>query len=287
VAARLNRGKEKGLYINRGEAGLIDKPNDSHVVKPYPRIRNLIVDAGRLARRRQFIHGLIEVDVTETRRLIRDHRHITGRPLSLTAYIAWCMAQAVDRDKSVQAMRGWGNRLIVFDDVDVYMPIEISLGEQNFPYLHTLRAVNRRSPDDIDAEIRSVKADPEHSGSAGTWRHLQWFVRLPSFLRRLMQWFVFKNPKWIKRHAGTVELTAIGMSGSGGGFGFYCPNHTLAVVIGGIIKRPGVVQGRTEVREYLDLSVQVDHDIIDGAPAARFSSNLRKLIESGWGLEEK
>ncbi|MCL4473053.1 MAG: 2-oxo acid dehydrogenase subunit E2 [Actinobacteria bacterium] len=246
-----------------------------------------MVDAGRLARRRQFIHGLFEVDVTRTRQLIRGHRLRTGQPLSMTAYVAWCLAQAVDRDKSVQAMRSWGNRLVIFDDVDIYMPIEIDLDGRKFPYLHTLRNANSRTPTDLDAEIRAVKSMPEQSGSAGTWRYMQWFVRLPHFVRMLIQWVVFKNPDWVKQHAGTVELTAIGMFGRGGGWGIYNPNHTLAVVIGGVVKKPAAVDGGIEVREFLDLSVQVDHDIIDGGPAARFASQLREMIETGHGLAEQ
>ncbi|HEX2349635.1 MAG TPA: 2-oxo acid dehydrogenase subunit E2, partial [Ktedonobacterales bacterium] len=38
-------------------------------------------------------------------------------------------------------------------------------------------------------------------------------------------------------------------------------------------------------REYLDLTISVDHDIIDGAPAARFTRRLKELIERGYGLE--
>jgi hypothetical protein len=30
----------------------------------------------------------------------------------------------------------------------------------------------------------------------------------------------------------------------------------------------------------------VDHDIVDGAPAARFAQRLNELIEGGYGLEE-
>jgi hypothetical protein len=29
-----------------------------------------------------------------------------------------------------------------------------------------------------------------------------------------------------------------------------------------------------------------DHDIIDGAPAARFASRFKELIECGYGLDE-
>ncbi len=30
----------------------------------------------------------------------------------------------------------------------------------------------------------------------------------------------------------------------------------------------------------------IDHDIVDGAPAARFAQRLKELIESGYGLHE-
>jgi pyruvate/2-oxoglutarate dehydrogenase complex dihydrolipoamide acyltransferase (E2) component len=32
------------------------------------------------------------------------------------------------------------------------------------------------------------------------------------------------------------------------------------------------------------MTVSFDHDIIDGAPAARFTQRLRELVESGYGL---
>ena len=38
---------------------------------------------------------------------------------------------------------------------------------------------------------------------------------------------------------------------------------------------------RIELREYLSLTVSVDHDLIDGAPAARFAEHLKELIEDG------
>jgi pyruvate/2-oxoglutarate dehydrogenase complex dihydrolipoamide acyltransferase (E2) component len=37
----------------------------------------------------------------------------------------------------------------------------------------------------------------------------------------------------------------------------------------------------------LDLTVAFDHDVVDGAPAARFVKRLVELIESGYGLEEE
>lgn len=61
--------------------------------------------------------------------------------------------------------------------------------------------------------------------------------------------------------------------------------HPLAFAAGSVIKKPGVVDGNIEVREYLYMTVAVDHDIIDGAPAVRALSKLTDLIEQGYGLE--
>ena len=44
------------------------------------------------------------------------------------------------------------------------------------------------------------------------------------------------------------------------------------------------VDGQVEFREYLSMTISVDHDVIDGAPAIRFALRLKELIESGYGL---
>ena len=62
------------------------------------------------------------------------------------------------------------------------------------------------------------------------------------------------------------------------------PNHSLQLTLGGIGEKPGVVNHQIEVREYLSVTISFDHDVIDGAPAARFTQRLKKLIENGYGL---
>ncbi|MFL5660805.1 MAG: 2-oxo acid dehydrogenase subunit E2 [Ktedonobacteraceae bacterium] len=55
-------------------------------------------------------------------------------------------------------------------------------------------------------------------------------------------------------------------------------------MVGGIAERPALVDGKVEAHEYLSVMLDFDHDIIDGAPAARFTQQLIELIESGYGL---
>jgi hypothetical protein len=109
---------------------------------------------------------------------------------------------------------------------------------------------------------------------------------LPSFVRQFSLWFLSKNPHLVKQNMGTVGLTAIGMFGNRGGWGIDLPIHTLGIVVGGITERPALVDGRIEAHEYLSITLNFDHDILDGAPAARFTQLLSELIESGYGLYE-
>ena len=48
-------------------------------------------------------------------------------------------------------------------------------------------------------------------------------------------------------------------------------------------RRRRVIDGRVETREHLCMMVSIDHDIIDGAPVARFTQRFTELIESGCG----
>lgn len=54
---------------------------------------------------RHSMYALLEVDVTAARQLLKDYRARTGEPLSFTGFLAFCLAHAVDKDKTVQSYR--------------------------------------------------------------------------------------------------------------------------------------------------------------------------------------
>ena len=85
----------------------------------------------------------------------------------------------------------------------------------------------------------------------------------------------------MKRKAGTVMVTSANMAGKGAGWGIPVATHTLNVTIGGIVDRLVMTDGKPENREHICLTISFDHDIVDGAPAARFIRHLKKQIESG------
>jgi hypothetical protein len=190
----------------------------------------------------------------------------------------------VDLNKHMQAYRDWRGRLFVFEAVDVNTMFEVEVDGKKIVRPHIIRSANRKSFEDLHSEIRTFQSQHSASQEAG---FIDVFAALPGPIRRLFYSALFKNPKMLKDYFGTVILTSVGMFGEGAGWGIPVPNHTLQITLGGICQKPGVVTGRIEIREYLSVTVSFDHDIVDGAPAARFIQRYRELVESGAGLPER
>lgn len=255
--------------------------NSNYTIVPFPKVRRLMVDGGRLGRQKHIIHGLVEMDVTRARQVIHEHKARTGETLSFTAFAIACLGRAVDMNKHMHAYRNWRDQLVIFDEVDVNTMFEVEVDGRKIIRPHILRAVNKKTFQELHEEIREFQTGHEGGQEA---KFIQRFVLLPGFMRRLFLGILFKNPHRLKQMNGTVSMTAVGMFGNGVGWGIPVTNHTLQVTLGGIAEKPGVVDGHIEVREYLSATISLDHDIVDGAPAARFIQRLKELIESGYGL---
>jgi hypothetical protein len=257
--------------------------HDTFIALPYPRTRLLMVDGGRLGRQRHTVHGLVEFDITQAREAIRAHRARTGETLSFSAFFLACLGKAIDANKQMHAYRNWRNQLILFDELDVNTLFEVEVDGKKTIRPHLLRGVNKKTLRELHLEIRAFQQGHGHSQES---KFIDRFVLLPGFVRQFFLWLLFKNPHWVKGYYGTVLVTSIGMFGAGSGWGIPVPNHTLQLTLGGIARKPGLFEGRIEAREYLSVTLSIDHDVVDGAPAARFVQRLRELVESADGLRD-
>ena len=267
-------------FVNRAMGKRMDQ--QGRHTRPFPRRRRAVVDAMRAASRRNDVHGLVEFDVTDARRRVRAEATDIGESRSFTAFIVYCLSRALEDHPDCNSYRDWRGRLVHFDDVDVMVVVETTLEGEHHALPHVVRAANRRSLESIHDEIRAAQASPAPM-------HTSWLtglgLRLPGPIRRLF----YRLPRWFpgrwKQVAGTVGVTALGMFGTGSGWGVTPTNYTLQLTVGGIGERPALVDGAVEPREYLSLTVTVDHDVVDGAPAARFTERLRELVEGAHGLD--
>ena len=243
-------------------------------VVPYPKLRRIVAVMLRSFQHKLLIHSLIEVDVTWARTFLREFQAKTGESLSFTAFLIACLAKAVDEHKAVQAYRKGRKHLIVFEDVDVETFIEREVAGQKSAIPHTVRAANRKTFREIHHEIRAAQVEDVEG-------FFKAFQPLPAFLFRFLLWIITRYPQLGKKYGGTMGLTAVGMFGEGAGWGIPAATPTLYITVGGIGEKPGAVDGQIVIRGYLSLTISFDHDIIDGALAARFIERLKERIENG------
>ncbi|MGB8645445.1 MAG: 2-oxo acid dehydrogenase subunit E2 [Anaerolineae bacterium] len=263
----------------------------SYHVEDFSAERRVISTINGLYWQKHCMYGLLEVDVTVSRRFIQDYKARTGELLSFTGYLVFCLARAVEENSEVQAYLKGRKQLVVFDDVDIGLMVERKMGENHTLMGYVIRGANHKTYGEIHQEIRSVQSTPAPRGR-GMPRWFQSAILLPWPLSRLftalLSMATSRDPTIFTSMAGTVGISSVGMfSKDQSGWGLVPSEHALDLIVGSIAWKPAVVEGRIEPREILNLTVVFDHDLINGGPATRFTRRLVELIESGYGLEEK
>ncbi|MFQ5831831.1 MAG: 2-oxo acid dehydrogenase subunit E2 [Candidatus Thorarchaeota archaeon] len=269
----------------------MDDKTERYEVIRFPKNHIILIDNMELSARKHHVKGLFELDVTEGRKIIRSYKEREGGEISFTAWISKCVAQAVTEHKHVHALRKGRKELIIFDDVDISIPVEKRQKRDTTPYPSIIRKTNEKTVLEMTQEIRTaqgknIQDEIEVEGleeKSLTMRLAKYFPSFPKFLRNLV-YRQLKNPFFVKKTLGTVMVTSVGMFGQSGGYAIPIAPHPLIITIGGIAKKPGIVNDKIEAREYLSVTISVDHDTVDGAPAARFARRFSELVENAFGL---
>jgi pyruvate/2-oxoglutarate dehydrogenase complex dihydrolipoamide acyltransferase (E2) component len=248
-------------------------------VKRFPPNRRLVTAALRAGGRTKPMHGFLELDVTEASRIVENEG------LSFTAFVIAAVGRAVAFHPEVQAYRNLRGRLVIHRQVDVSTIVEVPTAEGSFPLVHLVRDADARDVADITGELRGAKARPFGGRTGGPSRIVGLTFRIPGFIRGM--YTLASRSTRLRQRMGTVSVTAVGMFAEGGGFAVAPMTlMSLQVVVGGKSERPRVMDDQVAIRTILDLTVSMDHNIVDGGPATRFGAELRRQLETAPFLHE-
>jgi pyruvate/2-oxoglutarate dehydrogenase complex dihydrolipoamide acyltransferase (E2) component len=238
----------------------------------FPSNRRFVLAAMRSGRRMALMTGLVKVDVTAA------WDKLEGNGLSPSAFFAACVGRAVADHPEVHAYRDWMGRLVRHRQVDITTMVEVQTETGSFPLAHPLHDCDTRSVADLTDELREVKSRPQSGGSG---RLLMKWGRRAGRVPLLADLFYFfaRRSVHLRGRMGTVTLSAVGMMTGGSGFLIGVPTlASTTVLVGAVTEQPWVVDGEIAVRRVVDLVIQIDHKVVDGAPAARFGARLRELL---------
>lgn len=262
-------------------------------IRELPGRRLWLIDVLTEAKRKPAMVAFSTVDVHDTRAQLRAHRERTGEALSFTAFIIWCTARLVAHNPLFNTYRLGRRRLITFDDVDVFTPIERVNGERRTLVPHIVRAADKRSFREIHADIRAAQqgaGTPQEPSSfhegAMSWM-MSWIMKDSTLARRALVRTLRRDPRVRRRFSGTVIVTAPGLMAAGtSSCGFGPVSSTFAVQVGTIERQPRVVGDQVLPREALNLTLVADHEIVDGAEIARAIVELAGALRGGVPLQE-
>jgi len=258
-------------------------------VKRFSKNRRMLSETYDFFLKKHYMTGFIEIDVTKGRELIRNYEKESGIKISFTSWIAKSLSKVMEAYPRFNSYRKGRNKIVVFEDIDIIIMVEREIHNKMVPIAYPVRRTQDKSLLEISNEIREAQAKKvtEKEQLLDQDNRAKYFNLLPKFLRKFLMDRYIKNPFTIKRNGGLVVITSVGMftdiPGWISGFGGLT---TMNLAVGGIKKYLTRINGKIEDRESLHLSISFDHDLIDGAPATRFTQEFVNLIREATLLEE-
>lgn len=250
----------------------------------FPKTRIATNDVCAIGRQKHHIAALIEVDVTESREKIKQLKR-NDRKISFTAWLIKVISITVKDHENVAAYLLGKRKIMIFNDVNISVAVEKELDGQKVPIPLIIEKASERSLGSITQQINEARGrqltDKDIVLHNRSNRMERLYYILPGFARRFFWRYLLRHPHFAFGKMGNVAITSIGMMGGANGWFIPISVHPLCFGIGKVAKKPVVVNDQVEIREMLNITVLMDHDVVDGAQMARFISSFTRNIEQG------
>ena len=263
--------------------------NRAPEVSPFPRSRLSTIDLGHVGVRKHHIAALLEVDVTRARSGLRMANRRGRSTISFLAWLIKNVASSLGEYPNAHAVRVGKRSIATFAQVNVSIMVERNIDGTYVPLPLLIPNADTRTAEDIEAQIALARQQPVSGASVVIGQSsnrkralaMRLYYALPGFIRRWLLKRALANPARLQHMMGSVVITSVGMGGRVKGWFIPKSMHPVCIGIGAVTPKAVVLNGRIEAREVLHLTVLVDHDVVDGAPASRWISSLVRAMETG------
>lgn len=257
------------------------KPSFTYQSIPESRIATF--DTFSVGLKKHHVAALLEFDVTDIRRKLQELRK-NGTNVSFNGWLLRVIGITLKNNPEASAFLYSKRRLVIFDDINISVMVEKKANGRKVPVPLVIEKANEKSALQITAEIEKAK-NQELSGNDIVLNRKTSFAEslyyhLPGFLRRLVWRIMLGNPEFAFSKMGNVIVTSVGMMGKINGWFIHRSIHPVSFGVGSVIRKPVVVNNEIMIREILNMTILVDHDVIDGAPMVRLLNDLTRNIET-------
>lgn len=256
--------------------------NNEFNYKPVPGSRIATFDTFAIGLKKHHVAALLEFDVTESRGRLQESRR-GGLNISFNGWLIKVIGSVLqDHPEAAAYLRG-KRKLMVFNDINISILVERTINGERVPIPVVIEKTNEKTAQEITFEIESAKKQDLSAGNIVINRQSKLserlYYHLPGSARRLVWKMMLGNPRFAFRKMGNAVVTSVGMMGKVNGWFIHRSVHPVSFGIGSVLKKPVVVDDEIKIREILNMTVLVDHDLVDGAPMVRLLKDLSFRIE--------
>ncbi|MCO5255626.1 MAG: 2-oxo acid dehydrogenase subunit E2 [Lentimicrobium sp.] len=259
----------------------------SHTYHRFPLSRIATFDVMSAGKKKHHVSALLEFDVSEGRKRLREIRK-AGSTVSFNAWILKSIGITLAKHGKAASFRAGRRRIISFDDINISMLVEKVIDGEKVPIPLLIQKVNGKSLAEITRDIEDAKNQQLSGNDILLHRKRSLtegiYYRLPGFLRRLVWQTILNRPFSAFSKMGNVSVTSLGMTGKISGWFIPVSVHPVTFGIGSVIQKAVVVNNEVVIRDMLNVTVLLDHDVIDGGPMVRFINDLAKSVEQAEAL---
>lgn len=256
-------------------------------IKVFPGSRIATNDVCAIGMKKHHIAAFLEVDVSDSRKKVRERRKQRGE-ISFFAWLIKAISLSIRDYSEVAAYLVNKRSIAVFNDINVSVAVEKSIDGSRVPIPLVIEKADSRSIEEITRQIREARdqvltpRDIVLRKKSGRMEHL--YYALPGFLRRAFWKYLIHHPSLAYEKMGNVAITSVG--GLSGVNAWFVPIsvHPVCIGIGDIVKKPVVAGDQIVIREMLNLTVLMDHDVVDGMEMKKFIKRLAENISAGMDL---
>lgn len=250
----------------------------------FPKSRIATIDISKIGKKKHHIAALLEIDVTASRMKFKKYKS-ENHKVSFSAWLVKVICHTINNHKTVAAYLESKRKIITFNDINVSYLIEKEINGQKVPIPLVIEKANEKSIEDITYQIsiskKELLTEDDIMLQHKSTQIERLYYLIPSFIRLLFWKLLLKSPKLAFKNMGSVAITSLGMMGKINGWFLPISIHPICFGIGSIIRKPVVIDDKIDIGEILNMTVLIDHDVIDGGPMARFIKELSKNIENG------
>ena len=253
------------------------KPKKGYSLSWFPRRRWNILDLIQIIERGSVPTYLFaEINMDFAQKLCANHLSSGGVKITPTVLLLKAIGIAQrECPGSRSALLPWGQTL-VFERIVAGFTVEKVVDGQPAVYLGVVEDPDTKSLEEIALELRAY--GQEEIADVPQLALEERFNFMPWLLRRIVIFISLVIPE-LRLHymPASFGLTSIGKYGI---HALIPPSVSASTFgVGTIEQKPVVVDNEIKICPMMTLTLNFDHRLIDGAPAARFLSEIKDLME--------